>query len=209
MCLQKRPAINIPLYHHIWPKHPPVSSSFCNFTAIIITKLLGVMVVESVRNLYITYERYIFRYLYSLTLDYHQAEELTQETFLRVVKSLPRFRQDSHVSTWLYGIARNVYLEWIRKKPKLLISLDEETQKAPYEKGAQLQLENLETGMLLRDILKKMPDQYREVLLLRDWQGFSYEGISVITGRSISWVKVTIFRARKAFKIAYSEEGAE
>ncbi|MEA1959687.1 MAG: RNA polymerase sigma factor [Bacillota bacterium] len=72
--------------------------------------------MESVHNLYITYEKYIFRYLYSLTLDYHQAEELTQETFFRVVKSIPRFRQDAHVSTWIYGIARNVYLEWIRKK---------------------------------------------------------------------------------------------
>lgn len=165
--------------------------------------------MESVHNLYISYEKYIFRYLYSLTLDYYQAEELTQETFFRVVKSLPRFRQDSHVSTWIYGIARNVYLEWIRKKPKLSISLDDEKEKAPYETGTQRQLDSLETRMLLRDILKKMPDDYREVLVLRDWQGFSYEEIAVITGRSMSWVKVSIFRARKAFKAAYSEEGAE
>jgi RNA polymerase sigma-70 factor (ECF subfamily) len=163
--------------------------------------------VESVHNLYITYEKYIFRYLYSLTLDYYQAEELTQETFLRVVKSLPRFRQDSHVSTWLYSIARNVYLEWKRKNPELIVSLDEETLETP-EKGAEQQLENLETEILLQDILNKMPDHYREVILLRDWQGFSYEEIALITKRSISWVKVTIFRARKAFKAAYSEEGA-
>ncbi len=165
--------------------------------------------MESVHNLYVTYEKYIFRYLYSLTLDYYQAEELTQETFLRVVKSLPRFRQDSHVSTWLYGIARNVYLEWKRKTPELLVSLDEETLEIPCEKGAGQQLENLETGILLQYILNKMPDHYREVILLRDWQGFSYQEIALITNRSISWVKVTIFRARKAFKAAYSEEGAE
>ena len=165
--------------------------------------------MESVHNLYVTYEKYIFRYLYSLTLDYHQTEELTQETFLRVVKSLPRFRQDSHVSTWLYGIARNVYLEWKRKNPELLVSLDEETLETPCEKGARRQLENLETEILLQDILNKIPDHYREVILLRDWQGFSYEEIALITNRSISWVKVTIFRARKAFKAAYSEEGAE
>lgn len=165
--------------------------------------------MESVHNLYVTYEKYIFRYLYSLTLDYHQTEELTQETFLRVVKSLPRFRQDSHVSTWLYGIARNVYLEWKRKTPGLLIRLDEETLEIPDEKGTEQELENLETGIILQDILKKMPDHYREILLLRDWQGFSYQEIAIITDRSISWVKVTIFRARKAFKAAYSEEGAE
>jgi len=165
--------------------------------------------VKSVHELYITYENYIFRYLYSLTLDYHQAEELTQETFLRVVRSLPRFRLDSHVSTWLYGIARNVYLEWIRKNPGLLIGLYDENQKAPLDEASQRQLESLDNRMLLRNILEKLPDHYREVLLLRDWQGFSYEEIAVITSHTISWVKVTIFRARKAFKAAYTEEEAE
>ncbi|MEQ8202123.1 MAG: sigma-70 family RNA polymerase sigma factor [Syntrophomonadaceae bacterium] len=161
--------------------------------------------MESVQQLYMTYEQYIFRYLYSLTLDYHRAEELTQETFLRVVRALPRFRGDAHVSTWLYGIARNVYLESIKKNP-LWFSLNDEKQKDPGDRGLRQQLEDVENGLVLRDILKNLPDNQREVLLLRDWQGFSYEEIAIITGHTIAWVKTTIFRARKAFRAAYIKE---
>ncbi|TDT51280.1 RNA polymerase sigma factor [Fonticella tunisiensis] len=55
--------------------------------------------LEGVKELYETYERYIFRYLYGLTLDYYVDEELTQETFFQVLKSFHRFHGDCHVST--------------------------------------------------------------------------------------------------------------
>ena len=57
------------------------------------------VMLEGVKELYETYERYIFRYLYGLTLDYYVDEELTQETFFQVLKSFHRFHGDCHVST--------------------------------------------------------------------------------------------------------------
>ena len=58
----------------------------------------------------------IFRYLYRLTGSSQEAEELTQETFYRMLKSIYRFRQDASLTTWLYKIAFNTYQEWKRKK---------------------------------------------------------------------------------------------
>jgi RNA polymerase sigma-70 factor, ECF subfamily len=77
------------------------------------------------KELYELYERYIFRYLYGLTLDFYKAEELTQETFFQLLKSLHRFRGDCHVSTWIYKIARNVFNEYCRKNKVITISTEE------------------------------------------------------------------------------------
>ena len=74
--------------------------------------------MESIQKVYETYEKFIFRYLYGLTLNFHIAEELTQETFFQVVKSFHKFRGDSHVSTWVYKIARNVYNQYCLKRLK-------------------------------------------------------------------------------------------
>ena len=62
-------------------------------------------ILQNIKQLYNTYEKYIYGYLYRLTNNYHIAEELTQETFFQVVKSVHRFRGDSQVTTWLYKIA--------------------------------------------------------------------------------------------------------
>ena len=93
--------------------------------------------MESIKEIYETYEKYIFKYLYGLTLDFNLAEELTQETFFQVVKSFNKFRGDSHVSTWLYKIARNVYSQYFRKNTVKTISIDENIFDIPDKSGPE------------------------------------------------------------------------
>ena len=149
--------------------------------------------MESIQKVYETYEKFIFRYLYGLTLNFHIAEELTQETFFQVVKSFHKFRGDSHVSTWVYKIARNVYNQYCRETVKT-ISIDENVFNMPDRNGPEEEFERKEKNKLLKDALKLVSEKQREVLWLRDWQELSYEEIAIITGRSISWVKVNIHR---------------
>jgi RNA polymerase sigma-70 factor, ECF subfamily len=163
--------------------------------------------VESIKELYETYERYIFRYLYGLTFDFYKAEELTQETFFQLLKSLHRFRGDCHVSTWIYKIARNVYSQYARKNTVTTISIDEGLLDISARNGPEEVFERKEQNRLIIDALLKIPEKQREVLWLREWQGLSYEEIAIITGRSVSWVKVNIHRARLAFKKIYSKGG--
>lgn len=163
--------------------------------------------MESIKEIYETYEKYIFRYLYGLTLDFNLAEELTQETFFQVVKSFNKFRGDSHVSTWLYKIARNVYSQYFRKNNVKTISIDENIVDIPDKNGPEEDFARKENNKLIKDALMQISEKQREVLWLRDWQELSYEEIAIITGRSVSWVKVNIHRGRLAFKNNYCKGG--
>lgn len=160
--------------------------------------------MNDVKELYKAYENYIFRYLYRLTSDYHAAEELTQETFFQVVKSFHRFRGEAHVTTWLYKIARNVYSGWKRKNS--LHTVDIERVELSNREGPSEAYERKETEAVIKDVFQRLPDKYREVLWLREWQGMSYEEIAAICDHSVDWVKVNIYRARNAFKQYYREK---
>jgi RNA polymerase sigma-70 factor (ECF subfamily) len=163
--------------------------------------------LESIKELYETYERYIFRYLYGLTLDYYKAEELTQETFFQLLKSFHRFRGDCHVSTWIHKIARNVFMDYNRKISVPTFSIDDGLLDIPIRDGPEEVFERKERSRLIIVALLAIPEKQREVLWLRDWHGLSYEEIALITSHSISWVKVNIHRARLAFKKVYCEGG--
>lgn len=165
-----------------------------------------VMEMETVQELYETYERYIFRYLYGLTFNYHVAEELTQETFFQILKSFHRFRGDCHVSTWIYKIARNVYSQWCRKKTYSTITIDDDSFNIPDRNGPEEYFDRREKIKQIKEAFMKTPEQYREVLWLRDWQGLSYEEIAIVTGHSISWVKVNIHRGRLEFRKYFCKE---
>lgn len=161
--------------------------------------------MNDVKDLYATYEKHIFIYLYRLTFDYHLAEDLTQETFFRVVKSFMRFRGDSNVTTWLYKIARNVYYEWSRKNNLKTVDIDS-MQITDYEDPQSL-YEKKEKDREINKAFKNLPEKYREVLWLREWQGMTYEEIAIITDHSLDWVKVNIYRARRAFRENYKGKG--
>lgn len=163
--------------------------------------------MKGIKEIYEAYERYIFKYLYGLTLNFHLAEELTQETFFQVVKSIHRFRGDSHVSTWIYKIARNVYSQYCRKNTATTISIDENIFDIPDSNGPEEKFERKENNKLITDTLMQLSEKQREVLWLRDWQVLSYDEIAIITGHSVSWVKVNIHRARLAFKRIYCKGG--
>ena len=160
-------------------------------------------------QLYKTYEKPIYSYLYALTGDAHQAEELVQETFYQVVRSVYRFRGDSHVTTWLYGVARNVYHSWQRRKGRCSSQYDDEKAATArsVESDPVRMLIRKEGADLIRLVLLSLPERYREALLLRDYQGLHYRELAVITGLTLSSVKVTIHRARRRFRELYDAKG--
>lgn len=162
--------------------------------------------MDSLKQLYTTYEKPIFRYLYGLTSDYHLAQDLTQETFFQAVKSFHRFRGDSNVTTWLYKIARNVYVLKMRKRTNRETSIENITIEGSDKNNPEEVLVSKERDEIIHSILEQIPEKHRELLLLREWQELSYEEISVITNRSLPWVKINIYRARRKFKKLYEEK---
>lgn len=163
--------------------------------------------MNELESLYITYHKFIFKYLYGLCGNYLMAEELTQETFYNVVKSFYTFRGDSNVSTWMHGIARNVFYKWNAKRIPGHIELDDvEEFDQPHDStfSPEREYDKKEESLKIRNTLKLLSESYRELLILRDWQELSYEEIAKITNHTLSWVKVNIYRARAEFKSVYN-----
>ena len=169
---------------------------------------IGRSVITFVGSPAVTYEYHkpIERYLLRLCGLADLAEELAQETFLRVVVGWLAFRGESSVATWVFRIARNTYLSYLRRPHATRIDTDEflaipdaTVQHDPVQHQA-----NVERRGLIMLALGQLSEKQRSILLLRDDQGLSYAEISVVLGISLAAVKVHLFRSRNAFRAVYA-----
>jgi len=150
---------------------------------------------------------YCFRYCGSAAV----AEELAQETFMRVYKAAPRYRPKARFSTWLFKIAANVCLNEIRKPAYRAHteSLDDTAgQGEPQagippsasEQAPDALLESSEKNTLVQNAINRLPEQQRAALLLRVNEEFSYREIGLQINRSEGHVKTLIYRGRQRLK---------
>ncbi|MCG8400549.1 MAG: sigma-70 family RNA polymerase sigma factor [Firmicutes bacterium] len=164
------------------------------------------MAMSTMENLYRQYKGPVFRYLYRMSGDYHLAEELTQETFYRVLISLKGFRGESTLSTWLFRIAFNVYtvnLRDLRRRHNLPLDLDIPDDGRSGDPAHAL--EDAENHHLIKLALQQLPAGYRTVIVLRAFEGLSFEEISVVLNKSPSTTRVALFRARQKYRQVYNQ----
>ena len=152
----------------------------------------------------------VYALLYRLTTDPEEARDLTQETFLRAFQSIDRFRGDSSLKTWIYRIAinqaRNRWRWWRRRRRDVTVSLDATDEHRDKPLAATLPSDNSpspeqetlahEREAQLREALQGLRRSYREAVILRDVEGFSYEEIARTLQISIGTVKSRISRGR-------------
>lgn len=164
-------------------------------------------------RLVVKYQNRIFNLAFRMLNQREEAEELAQEIFLKVYRQLSSFRGDSLFSTWLYQVASNhcknriKYLQ--RRKQNLHDSIDKPIQteegqversipdssRVPEDLVDRKQIQNL-----VAEKIATLPENYREVVILRDIQGLSYEEIAKITGTAEGTVKSRLHRARQELK---------
>ena len=162
------------------------------------------------------YEELVVRYqrrIFNLTLRYlrgeEEAREATQEIFIKVYRSLARFRGDARFSTWLYQVAVNHCknrLKYLQRRHYFnsesmddpLEGEDGETRRqyAADQPDPRELAQTKEVQIVVRQAIDKLPDEHREAIILRDLQGLSYEEIAEITGQVVGTVKSRIHRAR-------------
>jgi RNA polymerase sigma-70 factor, ECF subfamily len=140
----------------------------------------------------------IFRFLRNLTGNKEDAEDLTQQTFLRAWEALPSFRGDSSLSTWLHSIAYREYTHWLRSRREF-VPLDEIVD-MPDEQANQ----NLE-AVLLRWAIYRLDPEHREIFVLYYVQGFSVSEIAKIIGVPAGTVKSRLFFARQKLRELLSD----
>jgi len=156
----------------------------------------------------------IYGLLYRLTENREEARDLTQETFLRAFQSIRNFRGDADLKTWIYRIAinqaRNRWRWWSRRSRDSTVSLDSAqggnnqplSNALSAEPGSNPEQDTLahEREIALRSALQSLGRVYREAVILRDIQGFSYEEVSATLGISIGTVKSRLARGRRALR---------
>lgn len=172
--------------------------------------------VNAFEKLVTEYEKAVYAIAQRMTGNAEDAADMTQETFIKAYNSLSSFRGDSKFSVWLYRIANNVCLDFLRSKsrrPTVSLSTEdddgEETQLdiADESQSPELLLESSLTRDAVRRGLDSLPPDYKQILLLREIQGLSYEEIAAALGIESGTVKSRIFRARKRLCTFLIEDG--
>ena len=151
--------------------------------------------------------------VYSLALrmlgDAEDAADVTQETFIRIFRTIDSFRGDASFSTWVYRVTSNLCLDWLRRRKRQVLSSDApvswEHETAPREAADNAPnpedlLAAAELRQEIQSALNELESYHRLALLLRDVQGLSYEEISDILDLPLGTVKSRINRGRKQLK---------
>ena len=155
----------------------------------------------------------IYGLLYRLTENAEEARDLTQETFLKAFQNIGHFRGDADLRTWIYRIAinqaRNRWRWWRRRRRDVTVSLDAPDGPLGQPLTARLQAVGSdpekqtlahEREQVLRTALQTLGRAYRETVVLRDIEGFSYEEIAGTLGISVGTVKSRLSRGREELR---------
>lgn len=148
-------------------------------------------------ELYSQYERRVFAYCLYVTGDRDQTNDVFQEVFIKVYRSLHTVRDQDKLSNWLFRIARNECLNVMKTEQRSKIrhlSLNDAEHLVPVDEKDTMyddEIEHLERG------LKQLSKEYREALILAEFEGFSMKEIADLTGTTVSNVKVRIHRAKQ------------
>ena len=155
---------------------------------------------NQLEQIYKTHAKSLYYFLWRMSGSAHVAEDLTQETFVRATISLPDYK-DEEAKAWLFKVARNVYLDEWRKKQRrkaipLFHFLTNEEMISPYGRPEEDVLKQ-ETTHDVQELMQCLPEQYRMILYLKEYEQFSYLEIQQALDLSETQVKVTLHRARK------------
>ena len=158
--------------------------------------------MEPFEQIYSSYLKDVYKYVFSLCRDPAEAEEITQETFFQALKSLPDFRGDCKLLVWLCQIAKHLYFARLKKKSRISHLPPEEPASGFTASGGfagpspeQRLLEEAD-AMAIHRHLHALEEPYKEVFMLRVFGELSFRKIGEIFGKTESWARTTYHRAK-------------
>ena len=150
--------------------------------------------LEAFEELYASYKRRIFAYLFRTLSSREKAEEALNEVMLSVWKGAPRFRGDSRLSTWVFGIARHKALNHLGRQELPIEESDQDLEAADEKEGME---ERLIRKDLVKQALGHLSPQHREVVELTFFAELSYQEIAGVVGCPVNTVKTRMFHAKR------------
>lgn len=170
---------------------------------------------DTFQKIYTNYQPVILRYLTRLVGE-GEAEDLSQEVFVRVNRGLGSFRGEAQLSTWVYRIATNAALDRLRSS-----TFQRDARNKPFEdseepavqesgepgfgtvdKSLPVEIQHVRKEMndCIREFIERLPEIYRTALVLSDLEGFQNKEVAEILGISLAAVKIRLHRAREKLK---------
>jgi len=160
------------------------------------------------------YQRPISAYVYRMVGNYESALDLTQEIFIKVYNSLRRYRSEFKFSTWIYKIAHNSAVDHLRRtatrEQSIITGTESENFELPIESNRlspEQESERKERRIEIESVIRTLPGNYRELVILRHSQDLTYEEIVEVTGLPLGTVKNRLFRAREMMRQQFVEKG--
>ena len=153
-------------------------------------------------------ERYQTR-LFGLARHYTknpvEVEDLVQDTLLKAYSRLSSFQRQSSFYTWLYRIGTNTILDWLKRQGRNPVQSVEDPEMSPGRDSVSVvrpegQLEQEEIAAITKQVMGELPEIFRTVLVLREFEDLAYQEIADVLGISIGTVESRLFRARARFK---------
>lgn len=157
---------------------------------------------ETVRCFLEEYRPRVFSFVFSMLMNKEDAEDVTQEALIKVLHNIDRFKGDSSLTTWVFRIARNSAIDLRRKSIRWDASLQNYREvvdfgAAPMADAPDVAYQTKEGFGVLVEVLEKLSSEHREILVLREVDGLSYEEIAEVIGISSGTVMSRLFYARK------------
>ncbi|MBN8236395.1 sigma-70 family RNA polymerase sigma factor [Halobacillus kuroshimensis] len=154
--------------------------------------------VTQLEDIYNTYFKDVFLYVYSLSGDKHISEDITSETFIKALSSLDSFRGNSDIRVWLCQIAKNSYYSYLRKK-KRFVDFESIPESASGDNVEQ-EISTSEASLKAHEMIQNLKEPYKKVFTLRLFGELSFKQIGKLFGKSDNWACVTYHRAREKVK---------
>lgn len=161
---------------------------------------------QAYKGLVDKYERAIYFHILKMIRDQEQVEDLVQETFVKAFDNLNSYNTDYAFSTWLYRIATNHTIDYLRKKKLKTLSIDEPVKTREGDMQMQLPDESAGTDRsiirkqrqkMVQQEIENLPPKYRRVIQMRHMEEKSYQEIAEVLDLPLGTVKAHIFRARE------------
>ena len=169
---------------------------------------------DSFEELVRRYQRPITGYIYRMLNNYDASLDVTQEVFIKVYNSLERYSSEYKFSTWIYRIAHNAAIDYMRRNLVNQQSIEAENADGTYQlqiespqPNPEQERERSEWRTEIETVVKCLPQVYRELILLRHAQDLSYDEIAEVTNLPLGTVKNRLFRAREMMREIFVERG--
>lgn len=157
-----------------------------------------------VEELYDRYGQDVYRYVLSMCQDPHTAEDVTQMAFVRVITGILHFRGECAIKTWIFSIARNEYLRWLKKNPPT-VPLEEQYAAAVKGDLAEHYLDKEQAEFVMKYIYA-LKEPQRSLMILRLINGFTFREAAQVLERSEVWARVTFMREKARLVESLKEE---